>query len=168
MTTQMKTGTVEIRDAEWSVTIARTIEQLTTGLSGVEELEEGQGMLFDLGALWPQVEIGTDKMLIPIDVVFIDSDLKVCGIKKNLEPNEIYLFEEPTLFFLEVGAGEVEAAGIEIGDSVEIKEVDSTPAPVPEGLTEGILGTVVSIGVNILIVMTVAGAMFRMAGKILR
>lgn len=171
----METGVVTIGTSQWAVSIAQTYEQLTTGLGGVESLQEDNGMLFDLGAEWPQVEINMSQMLIPLDVIFISSDLKVCGIKSNIQPEEEYLFDDSARFFLEVNAGEADS--ISIDDDVSIEGLESPDAgngtedgtgdgTGEQGLATDILETVMSLGVNILVITVVVSSMFKMFGKI--
>lgn len=164
-----RVGIVTIGEKQWAVTIAETLQELSSGLSGVAQLNENSGMLFNLGAQWPQVEVTAVDMLIPIDVVFIDNELKVCGVKLNLQPGETYLFNSTARFFLEVNAGE--ASDIEVGDSVSIDGLNSEPdtgtdSTLEQGIGTEVLNTVINLGVNILVITVVISSMFKMFGKI--
>ncbi|GAI78728.1 unnamed protein product, partial [marine sediment metagenome] len=105
---------ISINENEWAVSLATTYTELTTGLSGVESIPAGTGMLFILPAR-QLVTVDTTNMLFPIDIIFIKDDA-VLDIASNIQPG--YLVEEatPCDMFLEVNAGE--AAGVEVGDTV--------------------------------------------------
>ncbi|OQW49910.1 MAG: hypothetical protein A4S09_11730 [Proteobacteria bacterium SG_bin7] len=63
------------------VEIASTIVQRVIGLLGKSEFTEGK-------ALWIQrcTSIHTFFMRFPIDVVFVDKELKVCKVVQNIKP----------------------------------------------------------------------------------
>lgn len=105
---------VTINENQWTVWVASTTAELTTGLSGRESITAGTGMLFVLPAK-QQVTVDTSNMLFPIDIIFISESL-VIDVASNIQPG--YLVTEETLCdaFLEVNAGE--AAGVEAGDTV--------------------------------------------------
>lgn len=114
---------VTIKGKVWSVSVANTLTELTQGLSGVESIPAGTGMLFDLGSDQKHIEITTDQMLFPIDIIFINSTQGVVGVFENVQPGEQVILDNEELpgarLFLEVNAGEAE--GIEEGDSVDIQ-----------------------------------------------
>lgn len=103
---------------EVSVVIARTSEELQRGLMFVDKLEAGRGMLF----LMPERRIQRFWMkntYIPLDMIFIDEDLKVVGLVENAEPHsETSRFvEHPSRYVLEVRGGYAKKAGIEAGQT---------------------------------------------------
>jgi uncharacterized membrane protein (UPF0127 family) len=106
-------ATVTINDNQWVVSLATTYAELTTGLSGVESIAAGTGMLFIFPA--KPVTVDTSKMLFPIDIIFI-SESTVIDVASNIEPGYLVTEETPCDMFLEVNAGE--AAGVEVGDTV--------------------------------------------------
>jgi len=115
---------VTIKDKQWAVSIANTYAELTTGLSGIESIPPGTGMLFDLGYNQKFIQIDMTRMLFPLDIIFINSTQGVVGVISDAEPGmrEVGLENEilpGARCFLEVNAGEAE--GIEIRDSVDIQ-----------------------------------------------
>ena len=115
---------VTINENQWSVSLATTYSELTTGLSGVASLPAGTGMLFVLPAR-QLVTVDTSEMLFPIDIIFIKDDA-VLSIASNIQPG--YLVEEatPIDMFLEVNAGE--AALVEAGDTVSVTDYSGPAA----------------------------------------
>ena len=119
---------VTIRDKQWQCAIASTPQELVTGLSGVENIPPGTGVLFDMGWDYPVIDINTHEMLFALDIIFISSVYGVVGVLRNVCPGDEALFQgEPgTCFFLEVNAGEAE--GIEAGDGVLVQAGEEMPS----------------------------------------
>lgn len=113
---------VKINDREWSVELAVTEIQRFRGLSARDNLEEGTGMLF----IFPEQEVLEFCMRgcsIPLDIAFIDKDLRIVRIcTMQVEPNyagrETYSSQTPARFALEVRAGELERSGVRTGQKV--------------------------------------------------
>jgi len=118
---------VTIRDKQWQCSVSNTPQELVTGLSGVESLPPGSGMLFDMGWDYPVIDIYTDEMLFSLDIVFINSAYGVIEVLRDVRPEDEAIFQgEPgARFFLEVNAGEAE--GIEVGDGVLIQPGEEVP-----------------------------------------
>jgi uncharacterized membrane protein (UPF0127 family) len=118
---------VTIRDKQWQCTVANTPQELASGLSGVESISPDTGMLFDMGWDYPVIDIYTDEMLFPMDIIFINSVYGVVEVLRNVHPGDEVLFqEEPgAQYFLEINAGEAE--GIEVGDGVLIQPGEEMP-----------------------------------------
>ncbi len=108
------TAILTVNENQWSVSLATTYAELTTGLSGLASLAPGTGMLFVLPEK-RQVTVDTSQMLFPIDIIFISESL-VIDVASNIEPGYLVTEETPCDMFLEVNAGE--AAGVEVGDTV--------------------------------------------------
>jgi uncharacterized membrane protein (UPF0127 family) len=109
------------------VSVASTLNELTTGLSGIESMPAGTGVLFDLGVDYKTIQIDMTRMLFPLDIIFINSTQGVVGVMRNVQPGETDVrLENETLpgarCFLEVNAGE--AQGIEPGDNIAIEGYD--------------------------------------------
>jgi uncharacterized membrane protein (UPF0127 family) len=119
---------VTIRDKQWQCAVANTPQELVTGLSGVESISPGTGMLFDMGWDYPVIDIYTDEMLFTMDIIFINSVYGVVEVLRNVRPGDEALFQgEPgAWYFLEINAGEAE--GIEVGDGVLIQPGEEIPA----------------------------------------
>jgi uncharacterized membrane protein (UPF0127 family) len=148
---------VAIRDKQWSVTVANTYAELTTGLSGVESIPSQTGMLFDLGYDSKTIQVDMSRMLFPLDIIFINSTQGVVGVMQNVEPGQSAELDNEALpgarCFLEVNAGEAE--GIEDGDSVNIQGY-AQPAQFD-------IGSLINIG--LILVMSVV--MFKVVGRTL-
>ncbi len=110
-------ATVTIGTKQWECSVASTTEELLTGLSQVESIPAGTGMLFIL----PReqiVNITTEYMLFPLSVIFISEDVYVTEMAPMLPPGGGGITTLPCRYFLEVNAGEAE--GITPGDPVNI------------------------------------------------
>ena len=116
-------ATVAIDGKQWSVAVASTPTELTTGLSGVSGIPANTGMLFDMGSDLRQIAVDMSRMLFALDIIFINSTRGVVGISHNVQPGEhVYLHNNQlpgARFFLEVNAGEAQC--VEIGYDVVIQ-----------------------------------------------
>jgi uncharacterized membrane protein (UPF0127 family) len=86
------------------------------GLLGRDGLEPGQGMLID--------RAGSVHMLFmrfPIDVVFLDRDWQVVGVRHGLRPWR-FAGARRAVAALELPAGAAAAAGIEEGDVLTLED----------------------------------------------
>ncbi len=114
---------VTIRGRSWRVEVAMTPEERLRGLSDREGLAADAGMLF----VYPTPDVLDFCMrqcLIPLDIAFIDADLKV--VKTHTMAVEPYGLERrtyssvvPAQYALEVSAGALAAAGVKVGDKVQ-------------------------------------------------
>jgi uncharacterized membrane protein (UPF0127 family) len=108
-----------------NVEIANTPEERKIGLSGRNTLGEYNGMLFvmddeALTAFWMK------DMLIPLDMIFIDSNGFIVDIKRKVEPCSFdfcpnIIPSSPFKYNIEVNSGFTDTNGIAIGNSVDIK-----------------------------------------------
>jgi uncharacterized membrane protein (UPF0127 family) len=103
--------------------IAKTHEQRTTGLMHRESLEENSGMLFIYGSE-QQLTFWMKNTLIPLDMIFLNSNKTIVHIIKNAqpcveEPCKVYPSENPAIYVIEVNAGYTDKHGILKGQKVE-------------------------------------------------
>lgn len=95
------------------------------GLSGRKVLETDTGMFF----VFPQVGkhgIWMKEMNFPIDILWLDDDLRVITVAENVHPDtfpQSFYPDEPARYVLEVPAGYAERHGIAPDFTLE---VDST------------------------------------------
>lgn len=82
--------TISINGFNISMAIASTDEQRIRGLSGVEMMNENEGMLFLFDRPSKQ-GFWMNKMNFPIDIIWLDSNNKVVHIEKQLEPCKLFL-----------------------------------------------------------------------------
>lgn len=104
----------------FSVEIAQTDEERASGLKNRESLAANSGMWF----VFPQT--GSEKFWmkdtrIPLDIVFVDDNMRVVYIIDNAAPESTELLSSPTpyRYVLEVIGGAAARNGIRVGDSVE-------------------------------------------------
>lgn len=110
-----------MRDKTFSVEVARTRTELERGLSLHIPLLNDQGMLFvftkeDFHDIWMK------DMLFPIDVLWIDSNLRIIYMEKSILPDsypKIFSPETKNLYVLEIPSGQVDFLNIKIGDKVK-------------------------------------------------
>jgi uncharacterized protein len=82
--------TISIDGFNVSMAIASTDEQRIRGLSGLEKMNENEGMIFLFDEPSKQ-GFWMNKMNFPIDIIWLDSNSKVVHIEKELEPCKIFL-----------------------------------------------------------------------------
>jgi len=119
-TTQATVGTVTVGGTPFSVEYAVTDEEKARGLMDRESLPENYGMWFVFSQL-VQEEFWMKDTLIPLDMIFVDEDMKVIYIKENAVPKSLEMIGAPSpyMYVLEVNAGKVAEHGIKVGDTVE-------------------------------------------------
>ena len=103
----------------FSVEMATTEEEKTTGLMYRKELPEGKGMLFDFT---PEQEVSMwmKNTYISLDMIFIRADGSILRIAENTEPLSTKIIPSRGLAkgVLEVIAGTAQRYGIQPGDRV--------------------------------------------------
>lgn len=111
---------VTIGEATWTVEIADSPRERTRGLGGRKQLASDRGMLF----IFPDEQERTFVMrdcYIPLDIAFLDADHRVVRMHTMaVEPDRAgrvrYRSGRPAQYALEVPAGELTRAGVEVGD----------------------------------------------------
>jgi uncharacterized protein len=103
----------------FSVEMATTEEEKTTGLMYRKELPDGKGMLFDFS---PEQEVSMwmKNTYIPLDMIFIRADGRILRIAESTEPLSTKIIPSRGLAkaVLEVIAGTAQKYGIAPGDRV--------------------------------------------------
>lgn len=116
-----------------SVIIADDPAEHMRGLSGVEKLDEFQGMLF----VFPQEDhygMWMKDMLFPIDILWINNESRIVHIEENISPDtypETFVSDHPARFVLETNAFFARNANVVEGDVVSLP-----PAALPTDLIE--------------------------------
>ena len=105
------------------VEIADSDEEREIGLMGRSFLEENNGMLFVFDfegkhGFWMK------DTLIPLDIIWINSDEEVVFIKEKANPCnekkcEIFTPDKKAKYVLEINSGKIKELGIKIGDNVK-------------------------------------------------
>ena len=116
-------GIVTIGENQWTVWLATTSSEVVQGLSGISQIPQGTGMLFDLGYDYNQIQINMQQMMFPLDIIFVNSVSGVVGVLTDVQPGDTDVVYEAddypgARFFLEVNAGE--AGSVQPGDAVRI------------------------------------------------
>ena len=120
-------GAMVLKDAfggvhRLSVEIADTTPLRTRGLMWRKELLDGTGMLF----IFPSEVVQSFWMrntLIPLDMLFIDKDMRVVGVVQWAEPQTLTgrTVGRPSLYVLEVPGGWTSRNGVRAGSTVELE-----------------------------------------------
>lgn len=105
----------------FKVQVVDTKASLERGLSGRAQLTNEEGMFFvfekpDNYGFWMK------DMLFPIDIIWFDSNFKITYISKSVFPTtypEIFYPNTPSLYVLEIKAGESDLLNLKIGDSLQ-------------------------------------------------
>ena len=115
-----------VGSAAFTVELALSPAQRVQGLSGRPELAPGTGMLF-VYTQEGRYSFWMIDMRFPLDLLWISAQCAVLEITPNVPPPapgqtpaELprYVPETPVQYVLEVNAGDVESAGIQVGDPV--------------------------------------------------
>ncbi len=103
----------------FNVELADTEEERQTGLMFRESLPKDGGMLFDFGNPQPAA-IWMKNTLIPLDILFIDTDGTVLAIARNAVPHSLRQISPgvPVKGVLEINGGAAAELGINPGDMV--------------------------------------------------
>ena len=112
-----KQNTNDVRKG-YFVEVADTREAMAKGLMGRNSLDKDAGFLFDVNLIPSDMEIAMwmKDTLIPLDMLFMDSEGKIYYIHENAVPystNAIMAPSRPRAV-LEINGGQVKEYGIEI------------------------------------------------------
>jgi uncharacterized protein len=112
----------------FQVEVARTPEQQTTGLMFRKALPPDSGMLFVWGQPI-QSQMWMKNTLVPLDMVFINSDGTIRRIAENTVPQSLAVIPSDGLVVatLELQGGITQQLGILVGDHVLCKALGTTP-----------------------------------------
>ncbi len=111
-------------DVEVKVEVVATEAKIQKGLMFRRHMPLDAGMLFLMGTEreWP---FWMRNTLIPLDMLFIGSDMKVAGIVENAEPltESLRTVGKPSLYVLEVNGGWSKQHGAAAGAQVRFENV---------------------------------------------
>lgn len=115
----------------FTVEVVDTAGTRALGLMHRDSLDQDRGMLFifDYAGTYP---FWMKNTLIPLDIIWIGSDMRIVAISKNTPPCEadpcpLYEPGVKSLYALEINAGLSDMHGFDVGDSVEIILAESGP-----------------------------------------
>ena len=115
-------STIKVAGIPLVVEIADAESERRQGLSGKEKLVVGTGMLFKFEEEG-EYTIWMKDMNFPIDVLWMDAQGVVVGVKEFLTPDtypNTYRSKKPAQYVLETNPGFIEIYNIEIGSKVEL------------------------------------------------
>jgi len=121
---------ITVKDVPVRVDLATTPKLQQRGLSGREQLEPDEGMLF----VWEEAAprgIWMKDMRFPIDILWLDGAGRVLDIKRNAVPEsypEVFYPRTPATFVLELSANFTELHSVSIGDVVKLPQAVLPPA----------------------------------------
>ena len=121
---QLETGPLAIDTGDsvhkFTVELANDPEEIRIGLMNRPEMAPNAGMLFDLGEP-REASFWMKNTLIPLDMLFLDTDGKIIAIARNAVPGSLRSIGPgvPVKAVLELNGGRCETLGIEPGDVVE-------------------------------------------------
>jgi uncharacterized protein len=111
---------VTLGRAALHVLVADTESRRTLGLSYRESLGKNQGMLFVFDESGKH-GIWMKEMKFPIDIIWLDGNLKVVDLKRNISPDtfpEVFESKTDANFVLEVNSGFADKHDISIGSEL--------------------------------------------------
>lgn len=102
-----------------TIEVAMTEEEIQYGMMYRRSMDELKGMLFLMKSERPQ-SFWMKNTYIPLDIIYINSQLRIVSIQKDAEPlSETSLPSfEPALYVLEVNGGFCDRHNVKVGDKV--------------------------------------------------
>lgn len=123
----MSLPTLTVHNTTRDCTIANPCELANTfwsrwrGLMGREGLEPGTGLL-----IYPEWSIHTFFMRFPIDVLFVNKQDQVIGLREAMPPNRPYAGARGGRYVVELPPGLIAETGTQVGDVLAL-----SPSPHP-------------------------------------
>ena len=109
----------------FDVEIADSMDERARGLMFREHLDDTAGMLFVFDDETPR-SFWMKNTLIPLDMIFINSNLTVVEVKANVLPCESDPCQSyrslPSMYVLEINANLAENKGIRVGSKLDLRE----------------------------------------------
>ena len=127
---EVRYATLQVGDAIVRAEVVDTDSARQKGLSGRERLPEGAGMLFvfpgaDTYGIWMK------DMLFPIDIIWLNADLRVVHVVEEATPESYPTAFRPRLsaqYVLEVPAGFSARYGIQVGQEFVMRDEGAAPS----------------------------------------
>lgn len=115
---------VTINGRRWDVELATTPEKRFLGMSGRQDVPAGTGMLFVFRDCQPRTFV-MRGCLVPLDIAFIDEGLRIVAIdtmavEEDRAGRKKYRSGKPAMYALEVAAGALAQARVNVGDTVTL------------------------------------------------
>lgn len=122
------TSSLQVGSGMYRVWLADTEQARVQGLSGVGRLKANGGLLMDFkedgnNGIWMK------DMLIPLDIIWLDSNKKVIHVEQNVSPDlgtsKTFMPEAWSRYVLELSAGSAEKSAIKVGQTASFSIGDS-------------------------------------------
>lgn len=110
----MKEIKINIGNKSYKVQVAQTEKEQEEGLQGVTNLQKDEGMLFVFDDS-QEVSMWMKDILIPLDLIFIDTEGVVKIVHQGEPGSEKFFTEKDTAFVLELNIN----SGVKVGDELE-------------------------------------------------
>jgi hypothetical protein len=103
----------------FDVYVAQTPEHRSQGLMYIESMGDYEGMIFTYSASL-QISMWMKNTLIPLDMLFIDTDLKIAGMHPDAVPHSEEIIEsgKEVVAVIELNAGSIKRFNIAAGDRI--------------------------------------------------
>lgn len=111
-------GRIIINNNSWQVEIVGNEVDRVRGLSNRTILSKNTGMLFTSSQMSRQF-FWMKEMLIPLDMIFLDNNLKIVLIESNIQPNtfpKTFGGDVESQYVLEINALESKVYDLQVGD----------------------------------------------------
>ncbi len=123
---------VEVKGERFDVAIADDDASRARGLMFVDDLPEDEGMLFIFRREAPRA-FWMKNTRIPLDIIYLDSTWTVVDVIEDAKPCRrprcpSYPSRRPAQYVLELNGGMSERLGLEVGDTISVGNVATTPA----------------------------------------
>ena len=102
------------------VRFAETFFQRAFGLMGKKPLPQGEALMFKGTRLMPCNSIQTTFMRFSLDLLFLDTEMKVKAIQRDVKPWRVTWPVGGAVNAIEMNAGALASARIEIGDQLHV------------------------------------------------
>lgn len=108
----------------FSVELVDTPELRSKGLMFRQDLPENTGMIFDF-LEEREVSFWMKNTFIPLDLIFIDATGRIVNIHENARPHDETGIPsgQPVQFVFEIGGGQSDLLGIQVGDQIEYRDL---------------------------------------------
>jgi uncharacterized membrane protein (UPF0127 family) len=103
-----------------NVKFASTFFAKAFGLMGRKELPLGEALLFKGSRSMPCNSIQTTFMRFPLDIVFLDPEMKVKSILRDVKPWRVTWPVSGAVTAIEMTSGTLNGKSIEIGDQLHV------------------------------------------------
>ena len=87
-------------------------------------MNNNYGMLFDMAPLPKIHSMWMKNTYIPLDIFFLDENMKIIGFKENNEPHSLksIMIDKPSRYVLEMNGGSKTRHNLKIGDKINFIE----------------------------------------------